>query len=219
MTAPLPHRSGVKLAMFSPDSRRVLTATRDGAARVWDARTGMPITPLMKQGGEFYYHGIVSMSFSPDGHRIVIADDSDFAARVWNADTGTAVTQPLRHSDQVEYAIFSHDGRYVATTGRDKIACVWDAATGQPITPPFQHKGAVYCPMFTTDDHALKIVCQLEGIANGIIEAMNLAPDHRPADELVALAQQLSIRRLDESGALVPLDFEALTNTSWTIHQ
>ena len=88
MTAPLPHGSGVKLAVFSPDSGRVLTATRDGKTRVWDARSGSPITPPMKQEGESYYHGIVAMSFSPDGHRIVVADDSDFTARVWNADTG-----------------------------------------------------------------------------------------------------------------------------------
>jgi WD40 repeat protein/serine/threonine protein kinase len=219
MTAPLPHRSGVKLVVFSPDSGRVLTATRDGWARVWDAHTGNPITPPMKQGGEFYYHGIDSMAFSPDGHRILIADSSDHTARVWDADTGAPVTPPLRNGDAVQYAAFSHNGRYVVTSSRDKTARVWDAVTGQPITPPLKHEGPVGCAMFTADDQTIKIVSQVEGFANSIIKTWNLAPDNRPAKELLALAQGLSIRRVDASGALVPLDFESMTNTSWTLHQ
>jgi hypothetical protein len=96
---------------------------------------------------------------------------------------------------------------------------VWDAATGQPITPPFKHKGAVFCPMFSADDQTVKIVCQGEGFANGVIETLKLAPDNRPAKELLRLAQMLSIRSLDASGVLVPLDFEAMTNSSWILNQ
>jgi hypothetical protein len=59
----------------------------------------------------------------------------------------------------------------------------------------------------------------VEGFANSINKTWNLAPDNRPAKELLALAQGLSIRRVDASGALVPLDFESMTNTSWTLHQ
>jgi len=219
ITALLPHGSGVKLAVFSPDSERVITATRDGTTRVWDARTGRPITPPMRQGGEFYYRGIDSMTFSPDGHRILIADSSDHTARVWNADTGMPMIPPLRHGDAVQYAAFSHDGRYVVTSSRDNTARVWDAATGQPITPQLRHEGPVGCAMFTTDDQAVKTMSQVEGFANSIIQTWSLAPDNRSARELIALAQHLSIRRLDESGALVPLDFESITNISWILRQ
>ncbi len=219
MTAPLPHGSGVKLAVVSPDSGRVVTATRGGWAQVWDAHTGNPLTPPMKQGGEYYYRGIDSMSFTPDGHRILIADSSDYTARVWDADTGAPVTPPLRHGDAVQYAAFSHNGRYVVTSSRDKTARVWDAATGQPMTPPLKHEGSVGCPMFTAGDEAVKIESQVEGFANSIITTWNLAPDDRPARELIHLAQLISLRRLDASGVLVPLDFESMTNTSFALRQ
>ena len=73
--------------------------------------------------------------------------------------------------------------------------------------------------MFSADDQTVKIVCQGEGFADGVIETLKLAPDHRPARELLRLAQLLSIRRLDESGVLAPLDLEAMTNSSWVLNQ
>jgi len=218
ITAPLPHGSGVRLVVFSPDSGRVLTATREGRTRVWDVKTGKAITPPMKHKGDFYFQGIQSMSFSPDGHRFVIAANNDMTTRVWDADTGAPVTPPLRHGDAVE-AAFSHNGRYVVTFSHDKTARVWDAATGQPFTPPFRHKGAMDCAMFTDDDQVVKLVCAVEGVADAIIETWNLAPDNRPAQELIDLAQLLSLRRLDASGTLVPLDFESMTNSSFAVQQ
>jgi WD40 repeat protein/tRNA A-37 threonylcarbamoyl transferase component Bud32 len=216
MTAPLPHSAGVSLVVFSPDSGRVLTATKDGRTRIWDALTGGPITPPIIQEGDFFLRGVETMSFSPDGHRFVIADSNGRTARVWNADTGVPITPPLYHDEGVLHAAFSHDGRYVLTTVRDKTVRVWDATTGQPITPPLQRKG-LDDATFTADDQAVKIVCH--GDDHGTVETWNLAPDNRPTKELIALAQGLSIRRVDASGVLVPLDFESLTNTSWTLHQ
>src|SRR5262249_10101333 len=70
---------------FSPDGTRVVTASRDKTAQVWDAVTGKPLTsPLQHQGS------VVSAAFSPDGTRIVTAS-GDKTARVWDIrlDEGT----------------------------------------------------------------------------------------------------------------------------------
>ena len=84
-----------RVAIFSPDSRRVVTASWDGLAQVWDADTGVPLTPPMKQGGHFIgLEAIESMAFSPDGHRLVIVDSPDLTARVWDADTGHTAYTP-----------------------------------------------------------------------------------------------------------------------------
>jgi WD40 repeat protein len=40
----LGHTSGVTAASFSPDGTRVVTASWDNTARVWDATTGKPVT-------------------------------------------------------------------------------------------------------------------------------------------------------------------------------
>jgi len=47
----LAHQGAVTAAAFSPDGTRVVTASWDNTARVWDARTGKPLTePLAHQG-------------------------------------------------------------------------------------------------------------------------------------------------------------------------
>ena len=56
-------------AAFSPDGKRIVTASADKTARVWDAETGKPIGEPLKG-----HDGIVcSAAFSPDGKRIVTA--------------------------------------------------------------------------------------------------------------------------------------------------
>jgi WD40 repeat protein len=164
----------------------------------------------MKQAGRFILlQGIETMSFSPDGHRLLIAD-SDGTARVWNADTGDPVTPPLRHQDAVDFAAFSHDARWVVTTSRDRTARVWDASTGQPITGGLAMEGPVDSARFIPGDRFLQTLCHTEN--DGAIATWELKPDPRPAKELVSLAESLSLHRLDSTGSFVPLVTQ--TNTS-----
>jgi tetratricopeptide (TPR) repeat protein len=65
-------------AAFSPDGRRIVTASADYTARVWEAATGQPTSPPLKHEG-YVYHA----AFSPDGRRIVTAS-WDKTARVWD---------------------------------------------------------------------------------------------------------------------------------------
>ncbi|MHC5916366.1 MAG: ribosome assembly protein 4, partial [Nostoc sp.] len=66
----------VYTASFSPDGKRIVTASSDNTARVWDISG--------KQLAELKGHTslVISASFSPDGKRIVTASD-DNTARVW----------------------------------------------------------------------------------------------------------------------------------------
>jgi WD40 repeat protein len=67
----------VKSAAFTPDGARVVTASLDHTARVWDAATGKPLgVPLQHQGW------VMSAAFSSDGARVVTAS-ADHTARIW----------------------------------------------------------------------------------------------------------------------------------------
>ena len=72
----------MRSAAFSRDGSRIVTASVDQTARIWDAATAKEIAVL--RGHTF---SVESAAFSPDGSRIVTAS-SDNTARIWDAATG-----------------------------------------------------------------------------------------------------------------------------------
>ena len=139
------HTAGVKSASFSPDGKRVVTASEDKTARVWDADTGKPMGEPMTHGKQ-----VSSASFSPDGKRVVTASE-DKTARVWDAHTGKPMGEPMTHGKQVSSASFSPDGQRVVTASYDKTARVWDADTGKPVGEPMTHGEAIDSASFSPD--------------------------------------------------------------------
>ena len=76
------HDDQVNSAAFSRDGSRIVTASYDKTARLWDAATGKEIAVLAGHEAE-----VISAAFSPDGSRIVTAS-GDQTARIWDAATG-----------------------------------------------------------------------------------------------------------------------------------
>ena len=72
-------------AAFSPDGSRIVTASWDKTARIWDAATAKEIAVLRGHDGP-----VVSAAFSPDGSRIVTASE-DKTARIWDAATAKEI--------------------------------------------------------------------------------------------------------------------------------
>ena len=64
---PMQHDEAVESARFSPDGQRVVTASDDSTARLWDL-TGKAIGEPMRHEG-----AVNSAQFSPDGQRVVTA--------------------------------------------------------------------------------------------------------------------------------------------------
>ena len=133
----------VDSAQFSPDGKRIVTASGD-TARVWDAQSGQPLTGPLQHGDS-----VNSAQFSPDGKRIVTAS-RDKTARVWDAQSGQPLTEALQHADSVDSAQFSPDGSRIVTVSGN-LARVWDAQNGKLLTEALRHSGSVNSAQFSPD--------------------------------------------------------------------
>jgi WD40 repeat protein len=122
-------------AVFSPDGRRVLVASSDWHASIWNARTGKFIAALAKPrwNGESFTHSnpVTDAVYSPDGKLIVTTGD-DRLARVWTASGKARPVIFTRHRGPVLQAVFDpRRSRYVATSGADETVRVWDVNNGR----------------------------------------------------------------------------------------
>ena len=115
-------------ATFSPNGDRLLTASRDRAARIWDTATGKPVTPLLPHD-----QAVCRCEFSPDGRRVATVSE-DNLTHVWDADTGQPLTPPISHAASADVSAFSGSGRYFLTVHPEFLACVWDLHQERP--PP-----------------------------------------------------------------------------------
>jgi WD40 repeat protein len=156
------HSAAVRSAAFSSDGRRIVTASDDRTARVWDVQTGGQIAVLREQTAP-----VRSAVFSPDGLRVVstqmaqrsgdaasdnnIVTSNDRMALLWDALSGQVIRRFEGHIAQVYDAAFSPDGKHIVTASADNTARVWDAATGMTATVLKGHLDSVLSAAFSFD--------------------------------------------------------------------
>jgi len=139
------HTDVVESAAFSPDGSRIVTASYDGSARIWDAQTGAPLAVLSGHRA-----AVRSAAYSPDGSHIVTASQ-DMTARIWDARSGGQSSVLIGHGDFVYGASYSPDGTRIVTASRDKTARIWDARTGAQLVVLSGHSEFVYGASYSPD--------------------------------------------------------------------
>ncbi|MBG0814848.1 AAA family ATPase [Planomonospora sp. ID82291] len=143
------HTDTVRNLAWSPDGTRVVTASRDGTGRVWDAVTGR--TSAVLSGHE----GMVEMaSWSPDSSMVATAS-RDQTIRLWDAGTGDVRRVLTGARDVVRGVDWAPDGRHVAGASRDLVVRIWDAASGETVRELRGHRDNVIGIAWSPDGHRL----------------------------------------------------------------
>ncbi len=136
----LKHESVVNRVAFSPDAMQLLTGGQDWTVRAWSLPSGVETVRVVREKA---VGGIVP---SP-GWKYMATIDSDeglspegkpvYSARVWEVSSGDEV---INFNNSFGDVSFSHDGKYVATSGAQATALVWDISDNR--RPPREFQGA-----------------------------------------------------------------------------
>jgi WD40 repeat protein len=150
ISAPMHHDDAVLSASFSPDGKKIVTASRDSKARIWDANSGatpslvLPHPRLVRRA-----------LFTSDG-RHVFTICFDGIGRLWDAPSGQAVAHwRIEHADSINSAALSPSGKLIATGSNDGVVRISDAATAQPVGEPLHHDENVHTLIFHPADETL----------------------------------------------------------------
>ncbi|MFC4908350.1 WD40 repeat domain-containing protein [Actinomadura gamaensis] len=139
------HGDVVRGLAWSPDGQKIVTASRDGTARIWDAATAACLTVLRGHGGS-----VEMAAWAPDSRRVATASRDD-TVRVWNAETGETRAVLREATDAVRAVAWSPDGCRIAAGSRDLVVRVWDADTYALVTELTGHTDSVLDLAFSPD--------------------------------------------------------------------
>ena len=143
-----PHRPQrpVYSAAYSPDGKRIVTASGDQTARIWDAAT--------RRGAAPTHAATPTLSTRRRTARTASASSPPVATRPPASGTRprarSCASSPATPT-RVNSAAYSPDGKRIVTASGDQTARIWDAATGEELRQLTGHSGA----------------CQLSGVQPG----------------------------------------------------
>ncbi len=126
---------------FGPDSARVLAASADHTAKLWDAASGKLLASFAHQDEVF------QAEISRDGARILTAS-KDKTAKLWDTASGKLISS-FDHPDGLNHAAFSPDGARILTASGN-TAKLWNAVSGK-LVGSFEHQDTVSWARFSPD--------------------------------------------------------------------
>jgi WD40 repeat protein len=118
------HTDSVNACAFSPDGRRIVSASRDNTLKLWDVESGKEQATLTGHTGD-----VQDCAYSPDGRQVVSAS-SDHTLKLWDAESGKEQATLTGHTGDVQNCAYSLDGRQVFSASSDHTLKLWNAESG-----------------------------------------------------------------------------------------
>jgi WD40 repeat protein len=107
---------------FSPEGKWLAMGPSNGVTTVLDMETWQTVASLRPHGD------LWTMSFTPDGHKLVTSCWGKTAMEVWDLSQKQMVQSLPGHTGQIWKIAFSPDGQTMATASSDQTVRLWDLA-------------------------------------------------------------------------------------------
>jgi serine/threonine protein kinase len=110
----------VNAVAWSPDGKKIASASADTNVQVWNAGTGSNILTYRGHSSK-----VNAVAWSPNGKRIASASD-DQTVQIWNAITGETIFTYQGHTKGVSSVAWSPNGTRIASASYDATVHVWN---------------------------------------------------------------------------------------------
>jgi len=151
----------VTAAALSSDGRHVVTGGWGSKIIVWDRKTGRelrvfkapedPETIAVSPNGRIILTGGHTITH---GYSDIITEEYE-ALVLWDLKTGKKFREFKAHEKKVASAVFSPDGKYIASGGEGRVVILWEVTSGRVIKKFSEHAADIQSVSFSYDGKKL----------------------------------------------------------------
>ncbi len=142
------HTDVVESVAWSPDGKRLASASNDRTVQVWDASNDQKLLT---------YHGhldvVNSVMWSPDGKRLASASN-DQTVQIWDASSGRTLLTYSGQRGNMNNVVWSPDGKRLASANDEGTVHVRETS-GEILLSYTGHSDAVYNVVWSPDGRRL----------------------------------------------------------------